>query len=64
MHVYHYGAYEEGALKRLMCRYATREAEMDRLLRGGRLVDLHAIVKQSLRASVEEYSIKRAGAVL
>ena len=59
MHVYHYGAYEPGALKRLMGRYATREAEVDRLLRGGRIVDLHAIVKQTLRASVEEYSIKK-----
>jgi predicted RecB family nuclease len=58
MHVYHYGAYEPGALKRLMGRYASREAEIDRLLRGGRIVDLHAIVKQTLRASVEEYSIK------
>jgi len=59
MHVYHYGAYEPGALKRLMGRHATREAEIDRLLRGGRIVDLHAIVKQTLRASVEEYSIKK-----
>jgi predicted RecB family nuclease len=59
MHVYHFGAYEPGALKRLMGRYATREAEVDRLLRGGRFVDLHAIVRQSLRASVEEYSIKK-----
>ncbi|TMQ73670.1 MAG: TM0106 family RecB-like putative nuclease [Candidatus Eisenbacteria bacterium] len=59
MHVYHYGAYEPGAVKRLMGRYATREAEVDRLLRGGRFVDLHAIVKHALRASVEEYSIKK-----
>ncbi len=59
MHVYHYGVYEPGAIKRLMGRYATREADVDRLLRAGRFVDLHAIVKQSLRASVEEYSIKR-----
>ena len=59
MHVYHYGAYEPGALKRLMGRYATREAEVDKMLRGGRIVDLHVIVKQSLRASVEEYSIKK-----
>jgi len=59
MHVYHYGVYETGAIKRLMGRHATREAEVDRLLRAGRFVDLHAVVKQSLRASVEEYSIKR-----
>src|SRR6266571_3119415 len=59
LHVYHYGGYEPGAVKRLMGRHATREAEVDRLLRAGRFVDLHAIVKQSLRASVEEYSIKQ-----
>ena len=59
MHVYHFGAYEPGAMKRLMGRHATREAEMDRLLRAGRFVDLHAIVRQALRASVEEYSIKK-----
>ena len=59
MHVYHFGAYEPGALKRLMGRYATREAEIDRLLRAGRFVDLHAVVRHALRASVEEYSIKK-----
>ena len=59
MHVYHFGAYEPSAFKRLMGRYATREAEVDRMLRAGRFVDLHAIVRQSLRASVEEYSIKK-----
>ncbi|HKQ57213.1 MAG TPA: TM0106 family RecB-like putative nuclease, partial [Candidatus Eisenbacteria bacterium] len=59
MHVYHFGAYEPGSFKRLMGRYATRETEVDRLLRGARFVDLHDVVKQSLRASVEEYSIKK-----
>jgi uncharacterized protein len=59
MHVYHFGAYEPGAIKRLMGRHATREAEVDRMLRAGRFVDLHTLVKQALRASVEEYSIKK-----
>jgi len=59
MHVYHFGGYETGAVKRLMGRYATRESEVDRLLRADRFVDLHAVVRQSLRASVEEYSIKK-----
>jgi uncharacterized protein len=59
MHVYHYAPYEPTALKRLMGRYGTREAEVDRLLREGVLVDLLRIVRQSLRASVESYSIKR-----
>jgi len=59
MHVYHFGAYEPGTLKRLMGMYATREDEIDRLLRAGVLVDLHQVFKQGLRASVEEYSLKK-----
>jgi predicted RecB family nuclease len=58
MHVYHFTPYEPSALKRLMGRYATREDEIDRLLRGKRLVDVHTVVKRSVRASVEEYSLK------
>ncbi len=60
MHIYHFGSYEPSALKRLMGRYATREEEIDRMLRAGLLVDLHAIYKQSVRASVEEYSLKKS----
>ncbi|HEU5326402.1 MAG TPA: TM0106 family RecB-like putative nuclease [Candidatus Limnocylindria bacterium] len=59
MHVYHYAAYEPTALKRLMGRHATREEAVDRLLRGGVLVDLFRAVRQGVRASVESYSIKR-----
>ena len=59
LHVYHYAPYEPTALKRLMGRYGTREDEVDRLLRGGVMVDLLRAVRQSLRASVESYSIKR-----
>ena len=59
MHVYHFGAYEPGALKRLMGMYATREDEIDRLLRAGVMVDLHQAYKQGVRASVEEYSLKK-----
>jgi predicted RecB family nuclease len=59
MHVYHFGHYEPAALKKLMGRYATRGDELDRLLRAERFVDLHAIVRQSLRAGVESYSIKQ-----
>jgi uncharacterized protein len=57
MHVYHF-TYEPGALKRLMGRYATREDEIDRMLRAGLFVDLHAITRQAVRASVEQYSLK------
>ena len=59
MHVYHFGVYEPGALKRLMGRYATREDEVDSMLRAGLLVDLHQVFKQAVRASVEEYSLKK-----
>lgn len=58
MHVYHFSPYEPATLKRLMGRHATREAEVDSLLRGKRMVDLHAAVRQGLRASVESYSLK------
>jgi len=58
MHIYHFGAYEPSAFKRLMSRYATKEEEMDCLLRSGCFIDLHSITKQSLRAGVERYSLK------
>ena len=45
-----------------MSRYATREDDVDRLLRGRIFVDLHRVVRQGLRASVESYSIKQTGA--
>ena len=57
-HVYHFAPYEPAALKRLMGRYATREVELDELLRGKAFVDLHQVVKRALIASVERYSIK------
>jgi uncharacterized protein len=59
LHIYHYAAYEPGALKRLMGRYATREEELDFLLRSRAFVDLYGVVRHALRASVESYSIKK-----
>ncbi|HEX9564928.1 MAG TPA: TM0106 family RecB-like putative nuclease, partial [Gemmatimonadaceae bacterium] len=59
MHVYHYAHYEPSAFKRVMGRYATREEELDRLLRGRRFIDLLAVVRQSMWVGVESYSIKR-----
>jgi predicted RecB family nuclease len=59
MHVYHYAAYEPGAMKRLMGRHGTREAEVDELLRAGVFVDLYRIVRQGVRVGVESYSIKK-----
>jgi uncharacterized protein len=59
IHIYHYAPYETTAVGRLMGRYATREEEVDRLLRGDVFVDLFRTVRQGLRASVESYSIKK-----
>ncbi len=58
MHVYHYSPYEPAAVKRLIGRYGTREAEVDRLLRAERFVDLLAVTRHGLRVSVESYSLK------
>src|SRR5690606_16790386 len=59
LHIYHYAPYEPAALKRLMGRYATREEEIDRMLRAGLFVDLYQVVRHPVRASVESYSIKQ-----
>ncbi|HEY4305093.1 MAG TPA: TM0106 family RecB-like putative nuclease [Gemmatimonadaceae bacterium] len=58
MHVFHYAPYEVTAFRRLMGRYATREDELDAMLRAGRFVDLYAVVRQSMLAGIERYSIK------
>jgi len=58
LHVYHYAPYEASAIKRLMGLHATREEEVDRLLRGKVLVDLHTVVRQALRVGQPNYSIK------
>ncbi len=58
LHVYHFGAHEPSKFKWLMGRYATREDEIDRMLRAGLFIDLHTIFKQAMRAGVEEYSLK------
>ncbi|HEY4137107.1 MAG TPA: TM0106 family RecB-like putative nuclease, partial [Casimicrobiaceae bacterium] len=64
MHVYHYGTYENAALKQLMGTYATREDEVDELLRRGVFVNLHTVVRQGLRAGVESYSLKEVEALV
>ena len=42
-----------------MGRFASREEEIDFLLRSKRFVDLFSVVRNALRASVESYSIKK-----
>jgi len=62
-HVYHYGAYEPAALKRLSARHATRGSELDQLLRGRRFVNLHAVVREGFRIGVERYGLKELEAL-
>ncbi len=58
MHIYHYASYEVSAVRRLMGKYATREDEVDDLLRHEVFVDLFQIVRQGLRVGEPNYSIK------
>lgn len=58
LHIYHYAPYETTAFKRIMSKYATCENEIDTLLRANKFIDLYGVVRQSVRASVEKYSIK------
>jgi predicted RecB family nuclease len=59
LHVYHFGAYEQSAIKQLMGGYATRESEVDDLLRRKIFVNLFSIFRQALRAGVSSYSLKK-----
>jgi predicted RecB family nuclease len=59
MHLYHFGHYEKERISTLASRYATRETDVDFLLRAELFVDLHTVLKQAVLASVEEYSLKQ-----
>ena len=59
MHVYHYSSAEPTVVKQLMAQHATREAEVDDLLRRGVFVDLLTVTRQALRAGVRSYSLKQ-----
>lgn len=58
MHIYHYGVYEPSRLKQLAGRHATRQDELDKLLRGRVFVDLYRVVRQGVLVGAERYSIK------
>jgi predicted RecB family nuclease len=58
MYIYHFAPYEPSAIKRLARVHALYEKEVDDLLRAERFIDLHAVFKESLLASVESYSLK------
>lgn len=57
-HIYHYASYEVSAMRRLASRHATRELEVDDLLRRELFVDLYRVVRESLLLSKDSYSIK------
>lgn len=57
-HIYHYASYEKSALQRLSTFHGTREAEVDRLLRQNKLVDLYAVVREGIQVSEPAYSLK------
>jgi uncharacterized protein len=59
MHVFHFGVYEPSKFRYLMGRYATRQEQIDGMLRAGVFVDLHLVLTEAVRASVEEYSLKK-----
>ena len=58
LHVFHYNSYEPVALKKLVGRHATREHEVDELLRRKVLVDLYGITRQAVRCGTEGYGLK------
>jgi predicted RecB family nuclease len=58
MHVYHYGAVEVSVLKRICMQNATREEQLDNLLRRHVFVDVVQAVKQSTRIGLEGYGLK------
>jgi predicted RecB family nuclease len=58
LYIYHFAPYEPSAIKRLARVHAIYEKEVDELLREQRFIDLHAVFKEALLASVERYSLK------
>jgi uncharacterized protein len=59
MHIYHYASYEKTALQKLSQRHATREDEVDLILREELLVDLYTVVGQAIAVGQPSYSIKK-----
>lgn len=62
LHIYHYNHYEVTALKRIAGAHATREEELDQLLRDEVFVDLYKVVREALLISQPSYSIKKVEA--
>jgi uncharacterized protein len=57
-HIYHYAPYEVTVLRRLSTAFASREEQVDQLLRGEKLVDLYGLVRNSIQTSEPNLSLK------
>lgn len=64
LHVYHFGAYEQSALRRLCARHDTRGDVLDEFLRGQRFVNLHTLVREAVRIGIEGYGLKELEKVI
>ncbi len=58
LHIYHYAAYETTAVRRLMGKFASREKQVDDLLRNQVFVDLYTVVRQGMVIGTTGYSLK------
>jgi len=57
-HIYHYAPYEITSLRRLSTLHASREGALDELLRQRRFIDLYAVLRQAVRTSEPNLSLK------
>lgn len=57
-HIYHYASYEVHVLRRLSTAFASREDEVDALLRAEKFVDLYSIARCAIRTSERDMSLK------
>jgi uncharacterized protein len=57
-HIYHYASYEVSVLRRLSTAFASREDEVDALLRAEKFVDLFTVARAAIRTSERDMSLK------
>jgi uncharacterized protein len=58
VHIYHYASYEVHVLRRLSTAFASREDEVDALLRAEKFVDLYSVARAAIRTSERDMSLK------
>jgi uncharacterized protein len=63
MHIYHYGNFEPSVMDELAQRYRVRQRQVERLISSGVFVDLYPIVRDSVRTSQENMSLKSVEAL-